>query len=217
MIEKKVRAETPAASSTNGRGGKTREHILAAARQALLAEGYERITTRRIAQQAGVNIATLHYHFKTKEILLSEAVRFGLRRSSDRLEAAIANAPDATAALRHMFQTIWDMVRARPGIMRYDLAVRGFRDPDARREAAAMYEAYHQVMAAVFTRHVQAGGGFALGVTPETLTHYVVAAVDGVILQHTITNDDDAAHSSLRLIEQHVLLLLNTSDTKQDL
>ena len=44
-----------------------RIQILEAAAIALTRGGYERITTRRIAEEAGVNIATLHYYFGTKE------------------------------------------------------------------------------------------------------------------------------------------------------
>lgn len=49
-----------------------REQIVEAALKVMLAEGVYRTTTRRIAEAAQVNVATLHYHFHDKEeILLS--------------------------------------------------------------------------------------------------------------------------------------------------
>lgn len=47
-----------------------REQILAAALKVMIAEGVYRATTRKIAEAAGVNVATLHYHFENKEEIL---------------------------------------------------------------------------------------------------------------------------------------------------
>ena len=45
----------------------TRREILRAAERAFAASGYSGATTRQIAGDAGVNVATLHYHFGGKE------------------------------------------------------------------------------------------------------------------------------------------------------
>lgn len=45
----------------------TRREILRAAERAFAAGGYSGATTRQIAGDAGVNVATLHYHFGGKE------------------------------------------------------------------------------------------------------------------------------------------------------
>jgi AcrR family transcriptional regulator len=47
-----------------------REQILAAAYRVMIAEGVYHATTRKIAEAAGVNVATLHYHFANKEEIL---------------------------------------------------------------------------------------------------------------------------------------------------
>jgi AcrR family transcriptional regulator len=48
--------------------------ILDAARQVLAEEGLPAISTRRVARQAGVNQALVHYHFKSIEQLLLEVL-----------------------------------------------------------------------------------------------------------------------------------------------
>ena len=45
---------------------KTADAILDAARSCLLAEGYARLSTRKVAQEAGVPLSQLHYHFGSK-------------------------------------------------------------------------------------------------------------------------------------------------------
>ena len=44
----------------------TSQVILAAARTRLLADGYARLSTRKVAQESGVPLSQLHYHFGSK-------------------------------------------------------------------------------------------------------------------------------------------------------
>ncbi len=48
----------------------TRLTILEAARQCLLADGYAGLSTRRVADSAGVPLSQLHYHFGSKQQLI---------------------------------------------------------------------------------------------------------------------------------------------------
>lgn len=193
-----------------------RERILEAARTVLAEAGYERTTTRRIAEAAGVNIATLHYHFGTKEALLSEAVRGALREAEARLQRAIETAPTAVEALESAFHTTWVLVRERRGIFRYDLAVRGFRDENARGEVNAVYEVYRRLFEQIVERHLSEGGRLAPGVSAPQLSRHVVAAVDGTILQHLLTGDDAATQKGLDLVRQHALSLMVAAAEKKE-
>ena len=48
----------------------TRASILAAARERLLAEGYANLSTRAVAEVAGVPLSQIHYHFGSKQQLI---------------------------------------------------------------------------------------------------------------------------------------------------
>ena len=48
----------------------TRSGILEAARQRLLADGFARLSTRAVAEAAGVPLSQLHYHFGSKQQLI---------------------------------------------------------------------------------------------------------------------------------------------------
>lgn len=52
----------------------TRIAILAATTESLVEDGYAGLTTRRVAERAGVAQSTLMHHFETREALLVEAV-----------------------------------------------------------------------------------------------------------------------------------------------
>jgi AcrR family transcriptional regulator len=47
-----------------------RAQLIEATMTVLIEHGFEGLRTRRVAEQAGVNIATLHYYFSTKEKLI---------------------------------------------------------------------------------------------------------------------------------------------------
>jgi AcrR family transcriptional regulator len=51
----------------------SKERILQAAIRLLLEKAPEDLTTRVIANEAGVNVAAIHYHFQTKEALIEQA------------------------------------------------------------------------------------------------------------------------------------------------
>lgn len=53
----------------DGNPEETRREILRAAGEAFAARGFVGATTRAVASRAGVNVATLHYHFGNKERL----------------------------------------------------------------------------------------------------------------------------------------------------
>jgi AcrR family transcriptional regulator len=65
----------------------TRQALLDAAAQCLVAEGYAGLTTRRVAERAGVAQSTLMHHFPTREELLVDTVAdLALRLSADALQ-----------------------------------------------------------------------------------------------------------------------------------
>ena len=56
-------------SSSRARGD-TRQTLLTAAEHCLREEGYTELSTRKVAEQAGVPLSQIHYHFGSKEGLL---------------------------------------------------------------------------------------------------------------------------------------------------
>jgi TetR/AcrR family transcriptional regulator, regulator of cefoperazone and chloramphenicol sensitivity len=52
----------------------TRQAILVAAIDSIEAHGLEQVTTRMIAERAGTNVASINYHFRTKDRLIEEAL-----------------------------------------------------------------------------------------------------------------------------------------------
>lgn len=57
------------------KGEETRSRLLAAAEKIIVGEGYAAISSRRVAQEAGVTPAVVHYHFQITDDLFIALVR----------------------------------------------------------------------------------------------------------------------------------------------
>jgi len=66
--------EGKSATEQDGRRNETRTHLLEAALQLLVREGYERATTGRIAKAAGIQQSSFYSHFPSRDACLAEAV-----------------------------------------------------------------------------------------------------------------------------------------------
>ena len=60
----------------------------------------EHVTARAIATESGANLASIAYHFGSKDDLVTEAVIVGLDRWLEDVERALSSVPDETPALR---------------------------------------------------------------------------------------------------------------------
>jgi AcrR family transcriptional regulator len=109
-------AVTPEAQKTAARTA-AEEALLDAAERLLAEVGYAGITTRRLAQEAGVNHGLVHYYFGSNENLLVQTLeRFTGRLITRQRELYAADLPFAEkwrTAMRHLvaddvsYQKIW--------------------------------------------------------------------------------------------------------------
>src|SRR5437588_8299634 len=60
-----------------------RDRILAAAVRRIASEGIDDVRIARIAMDAGVSTALVHYHFDTREALLAEALEYSYAQAGD--------------------------------------------------------------------------------------------------------------------------------------
>jgi AcrR family transcriptional regulator len=87
-----------------------REDLLAGAKRCLIEKGYARTTARDIVAASGTNLASIGYHYGSKEALLNQALMQAIEEWSEALAAAMAvdTGPGATPIDR--FEAIWNNV-----------------------------------------------------------------------------------------------------------
>ncbi len=96
----------------------TQDYILIAAITAIEKYGIANVTTRRIAEEAKVNNAALHYYYGTKEILVEKALLLTIdkmRQDSETIFSENRSFPDR---LRNLFEYLADGVLRFPNLFR---------------------------------------------------------------------------------------------------
>src|SRR5258708_28717209 len=101
------------------------EQLVEAAYRLLAERGFEGLRTRDIAAKVGVNIATLHYHFPTKEKLIRGVVGYAMGR----FRTTLLPTASPGEQLRAHFAGIRRLAKEEPELFAVmgELAVRGRR------------------------------------------------------------------------------------------
>jgi AcrR family transcriptional regulator len=107
--------------------------LVEAAFELIAAEGFEGLRTRDVAARAGVNIATLHYYFATKEDLIRAVVE-RLWEEFVGFGAPAEPARPLRSPLENLRQELVDLerhVRERPAtfIVLFEIVLRGLHNP----------------------------------------------------------------------------------------
>jgi AcrR family transcriptional regulator len=84
-----------------------REDLLVGAKRCLIDKGYARTTARDIVAASGTNLASIGYHFGSKEALLNEALISLTEEWSEELTAVMAVDTNTDATPLDRFELIW--------------------------------------------------------------------------------------------------------------
>jgi len=67
------------------KGNKTKELIILSVLEILFKEGQTALTTRRLAEKAGVSKGNIYHHFKNMDMILEEAFKFSVEESYSKI------------------------------------------------------------------------------------------------------------------------------------
>lgn len=118
-----------------GRGDERRRALVAAAYQAIAQKGFEGLRVRDVAAAVGVNNATLHYYFPTKEDLIRAVLAFVIDELlTSRTMHVGSRKEDALQRLRQYFKAVAKEARSTPEpmIVLNELTARAARDETIR-------------------------------------------------------------------------------------
>ena len=162
----------------------TRTVILDAARRRLLADGHRGLSTRKVADTAGVPLSQLHYYFGSKERLLVEVVRHDSDVRLRRLEESLASADSVDAIVQALVTQLKDYVGEDPAAhaLIYELFSVSRRNDEVREELAQLYRRVRSQVAEVL-RAKEAEGVVRLRGDADSVASILFALGDGLELQ----------------------------------
>ncbi|WP_211912183.1 TetR/AcrR family transcriptional regulator [Tardiphaga alba] len=179
----------------------TRAQIIQGALQALEKTGVLGTTTRKIAAEANVQLATLHYHFESKSALLVAVLEAMIDEIAERLrEDRAGKEPDLDERIEILVRGTWRSImqsRTRQ-IVQYELTLYALRE-GAQWLADQQYEAYLRLYRDQLTS--KSGKTELSSQNYILLARFILAGIDGLILQELVKpNRSRSTHAIETLI-----------------
>jgi AcrR family transcriptional regulator len=183
-----------ATASRRGHGEDRRRALVAAAFGQIAERGFEGLRTREVAAEAGVNIATLHYYFPTKEALIRGVVAHAMERFRSTL--APHGSPDDQLA-NHL-KAVRALLRTEPEIAAVmgELALRSARDASLARIMRQSNDGWHRTVRALLHRAARAGN-LAPSLDSDEAAALIVATLTSMVLPSMTPSRKDQAFREL--------------------
>jgi AcrR family transcriptional regulator len=159
-----------------------RDALLEGALQCLEELGYGEVTTRDIAQAAKANVASITYHFGSKDALIAEALAEGFRRwlAEFTSEVTRTGAANREARLQSAVRALGESIKSHAGMARAFIAAlsRAPHDEHLRDLLGASYRETRTSIAAFLE--------LGEGEQGELLAGILIAMFDGLLIQWLI-------------------------------
>jgi AcrR family transcriptional regulator len=154
------------------------------ARRLIAAEGLEGLRTRHVAEQAGIDTGTLHYHFPSKEDLVRAVVESLVADFQTNRAAPRGRAKGPLEELRQEFVDAALRIKASPEQIRVmaELRIRSYRDPAIADILAAVDRAWSDHLASRIARG-QEDGVFRRDVDAGTAAAVIRTEIEGVAIR----------------------------------
>jgi len=164
-----------------------REQALVQAAFNQIAErGFEGLRTREVAAGVGLNIATLHYYFPTKEALIRGVVAHAM----DRFRSTLAPHGSPADQLRNHLRAVRKLLRDEPevGAVMGELALRSARDPAMARIMGEAFQAWQRTLRGLLQR-ASRDGYLARDLDYDDVAALIMATLTSMTLPSTASAD----------------------------
>ncbi len=189
----------PRKAPTQKRSRATVDAIVDATARVLVRDGYDALSTNRVAREAGVSVGSLYQYFPGKEALVAAVMERHASRMQENIAERMASAPPAATAEEVATEMIRAMLAAQQAEPRLHRAlVEQVPRIGALRRLHELFGNYERLVAAWLGEHrdrIEVDD-------PETAAFVLVAAIEGLVNRSMLERPDLVSSGK---IEQHIL------------
>ena len=156
----------------------TADAILDAARARLLADGYAGLSTRKVAQEAGVSLSQLHYHFGSKGGMVLALLEKENRRRLARQTVMYAQPTPLWKRWEQACDYLEDDIESGYVRVLQEMIAASWSTPEIAREARPILKGWYDLLAEVAHEASEKFGGLA-PFEPEEVATLVACAFIG--------------------------------------
>lgn len=133
-MERSIADEKPARRTQEARSAETRAALLDATVETLIEDGYERTSTSRVAERAGLSRGAHLHHFQTRATLVAAAIERLADRRSEELAREAERIPEGPERASKGLDLLWRQFSAPLFAAAVDLGAAARTDPELRRQ-----------------------------------------------------------------------------------
>ena len=163
------------------RGDERRQELVIAAYQVIAQKGFDGLRVRDVAARAGVNIATLHYYFPTKEDLVRAVVGHARHQFETHQIPAAPTPQDAAQKLRLEFVDLEYQIDHYPDlfIVLHELRLQARRNTAIKAILDELETGWHEYLEGIFREGLQSQV-FRTDLDPDRAAWLVIAMINGM-------------------------------------
>ncbi|MEU0872864.1 MULTISPECIES: TetR/AcrR family transcriptional regulator [Nocardia] len=193
-----------------------RAHLIEAAIGLAEKKGVAGVTTRDVAQAAGVSLGVVHYCFENKDALMTELVKalsMELRDSVDANETVWQDVGSGKEALQKLIRAglelMWLNIEATPErqLLTYETTTYALREGEqtpAKLAIAREQYNFNDSTVADILEHARDATANTWSVPLPSLSRFTLNVIDGVVLRWLVDNDSEAVRAQLDLLSQMI-------------
>ncbi len=177
---------------------KRRQQLVAAAFRVVAREGVAAASTRRIASEAKVPAAVVHYCFHSVDELIDSMMAGVFAETAELAAVALRPRGGVSESLRAALNRIWQGYRADPARQRavFDLVNHALGRPAAA-ELVRQHQSRLGELAERFLADVASANGIQWAAPADVLGRALVSTLDGVLMNWLIDRDSARAEEAL--------------------
>ncbi|WP_236565477.1 TetR/AcrR family transcriptional regulator [Nocardia sputi] len=191
-----------------------RAHLIEAAIGLAEKKGVAGVTTRDVAQAAGVSLGVVHYCFENKDALMTELVKalsMELRDSVDANETVWQDVGSGKEALQKLIRAglelMWLNIEATPErqLLTYETTTYALREGEqtpAKLAIAREQYNFNDSTVADILEHARDATGTSWSVPVQALSRFTLNVIDGVVLRWLVDDDSESVRGQLDLLSE---------------
>ncbi|MGK8487481.1 TetR/AcrR family transcriptional regulator [Nocardia asiatica] len=191
-----------------------RAHLIEAAIGLAEKKGVAGVTTRDVAQAAGVSLGVVHYCFENKDALMTELVKalsMELRDSVDANETVWQDVGSGKEALQKLIRAglelMWLNIEATPErqLLTYETTTYALREGEqtpAKLAIAREQYNFNDSTVADILEHARDATGTSWSVPVQTLSRFTLNVIDGLVLRWLVDDDSESVRGQLDLLSE---------------
>lgn len=166
-------------STVADRGREVRQRLLGATAELIAQRGWTAVSTRVVAERAGVAAGVVHYHFGSVQALRSAAAVGVLREAAGSMGPMLARAETPAEAVELLVASLDEYTGSDPvSVVFIETYLAATRDPQLRAAVAEVIAEFREQLAGWFG---------ARGVaTPAATAAVLGSAIDGLVIQRVL-------------------------------